>query len=217
MSTEYLDPRVSFFDDLAERWDGFEDLQALAGRLAEGLRHFQVRPDERILEVGCGTGNLTSALCRHLSQAGRIVAVDCSARMLERARAKVTDGRVTWIHAHLQDLPRDGAAFDGVAFDKDFGVPSAGITDGVRATVSRQSIVSRDGSYAVEYSGFTPGQADFSLYSTDGSLKSRRTVSLSESAGTFEWKELSSLPRGIYLVRVKSGDKVASGGTFFKP
>lgn len=118
MSTEYLDPRVSFFDDLAERWDGFEDLQALAGRLAEGLRHFQVRPDERILEVGCGTGNLTSALCRHLSQAGRIVAVDCSARMLERARAKVTDGRVTWIHAHLQDLPRDGAAFDGVAFDR---------------------------------------------------------------------------------------------------
>jgi hypothetical protein len=108
--------------------------------------------------------------------------------------------------------------FDGVNFDKDFGVPSTGVVDEARTgPISSQSIVSRDGSYALDYSGYTPGMADFDLYSTNGSLVSRRSVPLSESSGSFEWKELSSLPRGIYLVRVKSGDKLASGGTFIKP
>jgi hypothetical protein len=46
---------------------------------------------------------------------------------------------------------------------------------------------------------------------------SRRSVSVSQGTGSFEWKDLSSLPRGLYLVRVNSGDRVAQDGTFFKP
>jgi 2-polyprenyl-3-methyl-5-hydroxy-6-metoxy-1,4-benzoquinol methylase len=84
-----------------------ENIETLPGRLADALAAFQVAPQDRVLEVGCGTGNLTLALTRHLSEAGRIFAVDCSAKMLEKARAKVQDGRVTWVLAPIQELPEE--------------------------------------------------------------------------------------------------------------
>lgn len=93
-------PRVPFFDELAERWDGFEDLEVLEQKLAAGLEALGVGPDEVVLDVGCGTGNLVQALLRKLSAKGRVVAVDISARMLEVAGSKVRDERVSW---HLED------------------------------------------------------------------------------------------------------------------
>ncbi len=105
MSLEPTDPRLPFFNALAERWDSLQNLEELPQRLARTLAHFQVDPRERILEVGCGTGNLTRTLTLHLGEAGRIFAVDGAPRMLEKAQTKVQDPRVTWIQARIQDLP----------------------------------------------------------------------------------------------------------------
>jgi len=44
-----------------------------------------VNPDETVLDVGCGTGNLTGALLARLSATGRVIAVDISPRMIEVA------------------------------------------------------------------------------------------------------------------------------------
>ena len=96
-------PRADFFDGLAERWDGWEDLATLEQRLAAGLDEFGVRADETILDVGCGTGNLTRALLVKLSPAGRVFAVDISPKMIEIARRKVPDARVSW---HSEDARR---------------------------------------------------------------------------------------------------------------
>lgn len=90
------DPKAEYFDGIAERWDGWEDLEVLARRLDEGLAALGLRPDETVLDVGCGTGNLTRALLARLSPAGRVVAVDISPRMIEVARRKVSDPRVAW-------------------------------------------------------------------------------------------------------------------------
>jgi len=106
------EPRVAFFDHLAEHWDGWEDLATLPGRLDGALRGFGVAPGERVLEVGCGTGNLTLALTRCLGAEGRVFAVDCSPNMLARARAKVQDPRVTWIQAAVQELPPEPGELD---------------------------------------------------------------------------------------------------------
>jgi putative AdoMet-dependent methyltransferase len=54
-----------------------------------------VRPGERVLELGSGTGNLTFRLPRC-----RLVCVDLSAKMTEIARAKVTMP-VEWVQADL--------------------------------------------------------------------------------------------------------------------
>ena len=107
-----VDPRAAYFDGIADRWDDWEDLPDLAARLASGLAELAVGRDERVLDVGCGTGNLTLALTRWLAPAGRIVAVDISPRMVERARAKVGDRRVTWHVAAADRLPLAAASID---------------------------------------------------------------------------------------------------------
>jgi len=151
---------------------------------------------------------------------------------MERPNLLLENGHIAYVTFAVSDVDKNNQIpagsdhgskvivipFDGVNFDKDNGVISTGVADGARtAPASRQSIVSRDGSYVVDYSGYAPGQVDFRLYSTNGTLMSRRSVSVSQGTGSFEWKDLSSLPRGVYLVRVNSGDRVAQDGTFFKP
>lgn len=151
---------------------------------------------------------------------------------MERPQILVQNGLVTHVTFAVADVNKDNQIpagsnhgskvivipFDGVAFDKDFGVPGVGVAEGGRkAPASRQAIVSRGGSFAMEYSGFAPGRVEFILYSTRGERVARRSVSVSESTGSLPWSDLSSLPRGIYLVRVKTDAETMDGGTFFKP
>lgn len=114
MSAASMDPRLPFFDELAERWDRLENMDSLPQRLAQSLARLGVGAHERVLEVGCGTGNLTLALTHHLGPDGRIFAVDCSERMLEKARAKVEDVRVSWVLAPVQAMPPELTAMDRV-------------------------------------------------------------------------------------------------------
>jgi demethylmenaquinone methyltransferase/2-methoxy-6-polyprenyl-1,4-benzoquinol methylase len=107
-------PRQAYFDGIADQWDGWEDLDALSNRLASGLEELGIGADETVLDIGCGTGNLTRALLRRLSSAGRVVAVDLSPRMLEVARKKVTDPRVEWHAADAQQLPIGDESSDRV-------------------------------------------------------------------------------------------------------
>lgn len=151
---------------------------------------------------------------------------------MERSSVLLQNGRITHVTFAVADVNKDNQIpagsnhgsklvvipFDGVAFEKDFGVPGVGVHGGERLTKSsRHAIVARNGSYAVDYTGYLPGSVEFSLHSTDGALVSRRSVTISESSGSIGWSELSSLPRGIYLVRAKTGNESVVGGTFVKP
>jgi len=107
-------PRAAFFDDIAERWDGWEDLPGLALRLGRGLAEFGVAPGETVLDVGCGTGNLVRALLERLSPSGRVIAVDIAPRMIEVARRKVTDARVEWRNEEARALGLPDGSVDRV-------------------------------------------------------------------------------------------------------
>ncbi|AXI76573.1 methyltransferase domain-containing protein [Peterkaempfera bronchialis] len=61
----------------------------------------------RVLDLGCGTGASTAALLRAAPQA-RITAVDASAGMLERARAKHWPPEVTFVHSSVETLAETG-------------------------------------------------------------------------------------------------------------
>jgi demethylmenaquinone methyltransferase / 2-methoxy-6-polyprenyl-1,4-benzoquinol methylase len=74
-----------------------------------------VRPSDRVLDACCGTGDLALAAAR---AGGRVVGLDFSERMLERARRKSPE--VEWVRGDLLELPFEDESFDGATVG--FGV-----------------------------------------------------------------------------------------------
>jgi ubiquinone/menaquinone biosynthesis C-methylase UbiE len=105
---------AEYFNSIAVKWDSWEDLESLKVQFDNGLKRFGLRPDEHVLDVGCGTGNLTAAILRQLSQAGKIIAVDISSRMIEIAQSKVNDPRVQWICDSVEHMTTSESTFDRV-------------------------------------------------------------------------------------------------------
>lgn len=107
-------PKAAYFDGIADEWDSRDDQDAVGRKLEADLEELGVGADETVLDVGCGTGNLTRALLSRLSADGRVVAVDISARMVERAKDKVRDPRVTWHVADARSLPLADGSCDRI-------------------------------------------------------------------------------------------------------
>jgi ubiquinone/menaquinone biosynthesis C-methylase UbiE len=63
---------------------------------------------QRVLEIGCGTGRLAEALAERMR--ARVVALDASAAMVERARARGVNAR----QGRAEQLPFKAGWFDTV-------------------------------------------------------------------------------------------------------
>jgi ubiquinone/menaquinone biosynthesis C-methylase UbiE len=105
---------AEYFNSIASKWDSWEDLEFLKVQFDNGLKRFGICPDEHVIDVGCGTGNLTAAILRQLSQAGRITAIDISSQMIEIAQTKVKDSRVQWICDSVEHMTTYENVFDRV-------------------------------------------------------------------------------------------------------
>ena len=75
-----------------ERFAPFDDLFRLV-KVCEGLR---------VIDLGCGTGELTERLADNLPQS-RVIGIDSSAEMLERARERARPG-LDFEKARIEDL-----------------------------------------------------------------------------------------------------------------
>jgi SAM-dependent methyltransferase len=73
-----------------------------------------------VLETAAGTGVLTRAIASRLPVDARIVATDLNQPMLDRAKARQSDGRIEWKQADALALPVENQSFDVVACQ--FGV-----------------------------------------------------------------------------------------------
>jgi trans-aconitate 2-methyltransferase len=71
----------------------------------EVLDRLELRGDEAVLDAGCGTGRVTERLWERLPR-GRVVAVDSSAPMVEKARETLA-GRADVLLADLAELRLD--------------------------------------------------------------------------------------------------------------
>jgi len=84
---------------------------------ARTFRHILERPEARVLDLCCGTGDMTFALQRESAKTAEIVGVDFSHAMLERARRKsagvARNGAAPrWIEADALHLPFGNDQFD---------------------------------------------------------------------------------------------------------
>jgi SAM-dependent methyltransferase len=118
MSTRQAGPDRSFFD----LWSRFYDIP-LVQRAAYWPIHdavvgaLAVRPPRRLLDLGCGTGQLADRLQRELRGA-RVTGCDFSAGMLAQARPR--NRRVRWVRGDAQRLPFADGSFDAVTTTEAF-------------------------------------------------------------------------------------------------
>ncbi len=84
-------------------------------RTARAFRHILARPNARILDLCCGTGDMTFALRRQAGKSSiQILGADFSHAMLQRAAAKSSANSAGpgWIEADALSLPFPSAYFD---------------------------------------------------------------------------------------------------------
>ena len=77
----------------------------------------RLAPGETVLDLGCGAGFDTLLAARQVGPAGRVIAVDMTEAMLEKARAGAQAlglSNVDLRHGYAEELPADDASVDVV-------------------------------------------------------------------------------------------------------
>lgn len=106
---------AAFKDTQRKMWAGFGQVAPFTLPAAARLVRFAaVRPGERVLDVGCGTGNVALTAAR---EGAHVVGSDLTPELLSEAKtaadvAGVED--VEWREADAEALPFDDASFDVV-------------------------------------------------------------------------------------------------------
>jgi trans-aconitate 2-methyltransferase len=72
----------------------------------ELLAGLNLRPDDRVLDIGCGDGRITAAIAERVPE-GRVVGVDLSADMIRHAEVHHGCPNLAFRHADAQALPFD--------------------------------------------------------------------------------------------------------------
>jgi demethylmenaquinone methyltransferase/2-methoxy-6-polyprenyl-1,4-benzoquinol methylase len=103
------------FGRIAPRYDLLNHLLSMnidrywRARTVRRVAHILEQPGAKVLDVCCGTGDLTLAL-NSRSQSAHIFGSDFSHPMLQRAHGKAGNGR--WFESDALELPIAGAALD---------------------------------------------------------------------------------------------------------
>ena len=72
----------------------------------------QLEPGQRVLDVACGTGALTEAVCERVQPGGAVIGLDANPEMLAVARRKHLDAE--WREGRAEALPFTDSSFDAV-------------------------------------------------------------------------------------------------------
>ena len=89
----------------------------MSARLEAVVAELGLRPDHRVLEIGCGHGVAATMVCERLD-GGSYVAIDRSPKMIaaavRRNRAYVEAGTAEFVAASLEDVDLGSRRFDRI-------------------------------------------------------------------------------------------------------
>jgi SAM-dependent methyltransferase len=95
------------------------------------------RPGQRLLDAGCGVGEVARSLATAVAPGGEVVAVDAAASFVEAAATRDDGGAVRYERADVLALPYPDGAFDGVRTERvlqHVADPDAAIAELARVT-----------------------------------------------------------------------------------
>ncbi len=147
----------------SDRWAAGDAYETYMGRWSRPIaRSFvnwlRLKPSAHWLEVGCGTGALTSAICQ-FSNPASVVACDPSEPFINDARTRISDPRVSFVLAGAHDLPRWDGDFDAVVS----GLVLNFVPDPVKAIASMRARL-RPGGCVAAYVWDYAGRMEFLRY-----------------------------------------------------
>ena len=107
------------FDAIAPSYDRLNHLLSMGldrrwwRSAARSFRDVLAKPEAKVLDLCCGTGDMTAALLALRPADGEpVVGLDFSAEMLGRARAKFAGANAQWIEGDAMRLPFPDGSFD---------------------------------------------------------------------------------------------------------
>ncbi len=106
--------KCEFFSGLSAAWDRDHSRPEEMERLRDFAVHFRLRPGERVLDAGCGSGRLIRLVLEEIGAGGSLVELDFAPSMVELAQGKTADPRVDFRVGDAHHLPFANGEFDKV-------------------------------------------------------------------------------------------------------
>ena len=159
------------FDSVADKYDLMNDLMSLG--IHRLWKHFAlqlaaIRPDQRVLDLAGGTGDLAARLSQAAGKHGQVVLCDINAAMLNHGRDRMIDAGIVdnleYVQADAEQLPFADNSFDCVTMA--FGLRNVTVKENALASIQR--VLKPSGrALVLEFSQpFAPGLKPFyDLYS----------------------------------------------------
>ena len=99
-----------------ERHAAYDQILAFHPAMDPLIRPLELRPGQRVLDVGSGPGHTTFELARRVSPGGKVTGVDINAEFIARSKARAHEHAVTieFVQAGFPPLPFPDASFDRV-------------------------------------------------------------------------------------------------------
>jgi ubiquinone/menaquinone biosynthesis C-methylase UbiE len=127
-----LRPDDRYYQDAYRKADLEADYWSIVGpsspeeftALGEGKKKLLIdrglAPSSRVLDVGCGTGQLTAALDGYLSDAGKYVGTDIAPEALQFCRKRFPRPNFRFVLNEMTRVPIEGESFDYIFFGSVF-------------------------------------------------------------------------------------------------
>ena len=106
----------SVFDQVYDQYDLMNDIMSLGvHRLWKNnlINMMNPSPNQKLIDVGCGTGDISKLYLKHINKKTQITCVDPNKSMIKKGKEKLNKfTNIKWIVAHAEKLPILKNSFD---------------------------------------------------------------------------------------------------------